>query len=152
MQWQFYNIHLEYPLSICVTAWDNAHHLLLLLLNYRSSHYKSNHCLHLTFCLSKYSSSKFPSTNIHRYKTTLLISNVHDLFVSQRQQGPHLFTIPYRLSVWILNFRHVLEHRRSFGGCLALGGAGVEEAVSHWSGKFFKHGHTCVESRVTYRI
>ena len=29
---------------------------------------------------------------------------------------------------------------------------GVEEAVSHWSGKFFKHGHTCVESRVTYRI
>ena len=27
---------------------------------------------------------------------------------------------------------------------------GVEEAVSHWSGKSFKHGHTCVESRDIY--
>ena len=35
---------------------------------------------------------------------------------------------------------------------VCLGLTGVEEAVSHWSGKFFKHGHTCVESRVTYRI
>ena len=27
---------------------------------------------------------------------------------------------------------------------------GVEEAVSHWSGKSFKYGHTCVESRDIY--